>query len=78
MDGSPKNVGHLIKQRSATETKIKLDNIAKGMPADFAVGMASSVGPSFLDQFRAGQGKGHSADRGYNLNKMRGAQLPSK
>jgi hypothetical protein len=79
MDGIPKNVGDLIKARSATERKIAMDNIAKGLP-DYAVQAASTVGDSHLDRFKAGQAKGGSANYGYHLNRMRGAtvKVPSE
>jgi hypothetical protein len=75
MDGAPKSVGNLIKERSKREAEIKMANIAKGLPHDYAVAQASTVGDSHLDRFKAGQGKGHSADQGYGRNAMRGATI---
>jgi hypothetical protein len=77
-DGRPKTTADLVKERSATERKIAMDNIAAGLPPDHAVAQASSVGDSHLDRFKAGSGKGGSANFGYNQNRMRGAQLPQK
>jgi hypothetical protein len=78
LDGLPKTVGDLIKARSETERKIAMDNIANGLPPDYAVAQASTVGGSHLDRFKAGQGKGGSVNVGYNPNRMRGAQLRMK
>jgi hypothetical protein len=78
IDGIPKSVGDLIKQRGAVERGIALKNIADGYPSDYSVAQASTVGPSHLDQFKSGQGKGHSANRGYGRNSMRGATLAPK
>lgn len=78
VDGRAKNVGDLVKQRSETERKIAQANIDAGLPADYAVAQASTVGDSHLDRFKSGQGRGSSADRGFHLNRMRGAQLPPK
>jgi hypothetical protein len=73
VDGCPKSTADLIRARSETERKIALENIANGLPPDFAVAQASTVGDSHIDRFKAGQGKGHSANFGYNRNAMRGA-----
>jgi hypothetical protein len=78
MDGQPKNVGDLIKERSRVERKIAMDNIGAGLPPGYAVDQASTVGDSHLDRFKAGGGRGHSADHGYHQNKMRGATLRPK
>lgn len=75
-DGRPKTTADLVKERSATERKIAMDNIANGLPADYSVAQTSSVGDSHLDRFKAGSGKGGSANYGYNQNRLRGAQLP--
>jgi hypothetical protein len=75
LDGVPKSTGDLVGERSRVEIARKRENIANGMPADYAAHVASTVGPSHLDRFKAGQGKGGSANVGYNPNRMRGAQL---
>lgn len=78
VDGRAHNVGDLVKQRAATETRQKLENLKNGMPVDYVEHAASSVGPSHLDRFRSGQGKGGSANYGYNRNALRGAVIPLK
>jgi hypothetical protein len=77
VDGSPKSVGDLVKERAMTETKQKLANIANGLPPDYAEQLQSSVGPSHLDRVKANGGAGHRGDcnYGHNRNAMRGAQL---
>ena len=78
VDSTPKNDGDLVKERIATETKIKLRQHQERVARRVRRRIRSRPWGRRTDQFRAGQGKGHSADRGYNLNKMRGAQLPSE
>jgi hypothetical protein len=80
LDGTPKNVGDLVRARHKTESEQQLANIAAGMPADYAAAQQSTVGPSHLDRFKSGQGKGHSVNQGYLQNKMRGAtvKVPSE
>jgi hypothetical protein len=75
LDGTPRTTADLIRARVETERKIAMENIAAGLPADYAVARTSTVGNSHLDRVRAGAAKGGSADRGYNMNRMRGAQL---
>lgn len=78
-DGSrPRSAADLIKARIRTETAQKMENLKNGFPADYVEHAASTVGPCYLDQMRAGMGKGSSADYGHNANRMRGAQLPMK
>ena len=77
-DGRPKTTADLVKERSAVERKIAMDNIAAGLPADYAVAQTSTVGDSHLDRMRSGMGKGGSANFGHNPNRLRGAQLPQK
>jgi hypothetical protein len=78
VDGSPKSVGDLIKERSRVEAEQKMANVAAGLDPNYVEHMASAVGNSHLDRFKAGQGKGGSANFGYNRNSLRGAQLPTK
>jgi hypothetical protein len=80
VDGSAKSVGELIKERARVEAEQKMANVAKGLPPDYVEHMASTVGNSHLDRFKAGQGKGGSANFGYSRNSMRGAtiKLPSQ
>jgi hypothetical protein len=75
VDGSPKSVGDLIKERVRVENDQKLANIAAGLPVDYTVAAVSSVGDSHLDRFKAGGGVGHrgSINQGYNRSAMRGA-----
>lgn len=80
VDGRPKSVGDLVKARAATEAAQTLENIKNGLPPDYAVAQASTVGDSHLDRFRAnsgGKGQVHanSVNHGYNRNAMRGAKL---
>jgi len=79
-DGRPKTTADLVKERSANETKIKLENLKNGLPADYAEHAASTVGPSHLDRSKASGGAGHrgSIDYGHGRNAMRGAQLQPK
>ena len=77
-DGRPKTTADLVKERAATETNIKLENLKNGLPADYVEHAASTVGDSHLDRFKSGQGKGGSANFGYNRNAMRGAVLQPK
>jgi len=76
IDGAPKSVGDLIKERAAVEAAQKMANIAGGMPVDYVEHVASTVGNSHLDRFKAGQARGGSANFGYHRNSLRGAQLP--
>lgn len=80
VDGCAHNTADLVRARSAAESKIALENIARGLPPDYAVEQASTVGNSHLDRFKAGQGKGGSANFGYHRNAMRGAvvKVPSE
>jgi hypothetical protein len=75
VDGSPKSVGELIKERARVEADQKMANVAKGLPLELDKQMTSKVGNSHLDRFKAGQGKGGSANFGYCKNLMRGAAV---
>ena len=78
VDGIAKNVGDLVKARGETDRRIAMENIAAGLPADYSVAQASTVGPSQLDRTKAASGRGHSANYGHNRNEMRGATLKPK
>jgi hypothetical protein len=78
LDGSPKSTADLVRARSETERRIAMDNVAAGFPPDYAVAQASTVGDSHLDRVRSGAGKGGSVNRGWNMNRMRGATLAPK
>jgi hypothetical protein len=77
-DGIAKDVASLVRARSATERRIAMANLEAGLPVDHGTGPVDTTGPSHLDRFRKGMGKGSSANRGYNMNRMRGATVPVK
>jgi hypothetical protein len=76
VSGIAMNVADLVRARGATERGIAMKNIEAGLPHDHALAAASTVGPSPWDHLRKGSGKGHSANIGTNLNRMRGATIP--
>jgi hypothetical protein len=83
VDERPRTVGDLVKERAKAEQKAALQNIADGYGPEGAVSAAHNPGPNHIDHFMSGSGgrdqvHAHSVNRGYNRNKMRGAQLAPK
>jgi hypothetical protein len=73
VDGTPKTVGDLVKENAKREGERKLAALRGELDEDTRP--ASTVGPSHLDRVKAGGGRGHSANYGYNRNSLRSAQL---
>jgi hypothetical protein len=82
VEGRPRSVADLVKERSRVETKQKLALIEQGLDPETSNAIVSNPGPSHLDRFRAGQGRGSSVNVGYHRNALRGyaptPKLPSE
>jgi hypothetical protein len=78
VDGCPHDVADLIRARAATERKIAMDNIAAGLPHDYAVAQASTVGPSRYDHMRKNMPRVHPSNPGHHIIRGSQVKLPSE